>query len=135
VSSSHRIVNPAGLMPAEGFAHAVVAAPGRTVYLGGQTGHDRDGRLVGESLVLQFDRAAANVVEVLSAVGGAPADLVAIQILVADVAAYRAASVEIGDAYRKHFGNHFPAMSLFEVARLYDSAAKVELVCVAVVAG
>ena len=134
MSSPHRIVNPPGLMPPVGFGHAVVAAPGRTVYLGGQTGHDRDGRLVGESLVLQFDRAAANVVEALGEVGGAPTDVVSMQILVVDLAEYRAASAAIGDAYRKHFGSHFPAMALFEVAGLYDSSARVELVCVAVVA-
>jgi hypothetical protein len=29
--SPHRVVNPAGLAPPVGFAHAVVAAPGRTV--------------------------------------------------------------------------------------------------------
>ena len=135
MSFPHRIVNPPGLMPPVGFAHAVVAAPGRTVYLGGQTGHDRDGRLVGDSLVLQFERAAANVVEALAAVGAVPADLVSVQMFVTEMAAYRAASAPIGDAYRKHFGRHFPAIALLEVAGLHDTGAKVELVCVAVVAG
>ena len=32
----HELVNPEGLPPARGFSHAVIAAPGRTVYLGGR---------------------------------------------------------------------------------------------------
>ena len=55
------------------------------------------------------------------------------QIFVTDAAAYRDALKEIGGAYRRHFGRHYPAMGLFEVAGLFDPEAKVELMCVAVV--
>jgi enamine deaminase RidA (YjgF/YER057c/UK114 family) len=56
------------------------------------------------------------------------------QIFVTDVAEYQRLSKEIGDAYRRHFGRHFPAMALLEVRRLFDPAAKVELMCIAVTA-
>jgi hypothetical protein len=39
----------------------------------------------------------------------------------------------LGACYRRHFGRHYPAMALFEVARLFDEPCQVELVCMAVV--
>ena len=131
----HRIVNPETLAPPEGFAHAVVAAPGRTIYLGGQVAYDAEGRLTGDTMAEQLDVAAGNVVEALRAAGGAPEHLVSLQIFVTDVEAYRAALGPVGAAYRRHFGRHYPAMALFEVSRLFDPGALVELVGVAVVPG
>lgn len=122
----HRIVNPEALAPPAGFAHAVVAAPGRTVYLGGQIG-------TGATIADQFSEAAGNVVTALRAAGAEPEHLVSMTIFVTDVAEYRAALDPIGAAYRKHFGKHYPAMALFEVSGLFDPAALVELVAVAVV--
>ena len=74
--SPHRVVNPEGLAPPVGFAHAVVAAPGRTVYLGGQAAQGPDGAIAGATLAEQFDLAAANLVAALAAAGGAPGLLV-----------------------------------------------------------
>ena len=56
------------------------------------------------------------------------------QIFVTDVTEYRRLSKEVGEAYRRHFGRHYPAMALLEVRRLFEPAAKVELMCVAVTA-
>ena len=122
----HRIVNPEALAPPAGFAHAVVAAPGRTVYLGGQIG---DGATVAD----QFAAAAANVVTALRGAGAEPQHLVSLTIFVTDVDSYRKALDPIGASYRKHFGKHYPAMALFEVSRLFEPGALVELVGVAVV--
>jgi len=129
----HRIVNPAGLAPPVGFAHAVVAAPGRTVYLGGQTAHGSDGRLVGRTIGEQFEAAARNLATALAAAGGAPEHLVSLQVYTTDAAAYRAALRELGAAYRRQLGRHYVASALFEVAGLFDPAAKVELMGIAVI--
>lgn len=133
MTSPHRIVNPASLARPSGFSHAVAAAPGRIVYLGGQTAQGSDGRILGETLVEQLDRAAANVVEALGAVGGRPEHLVSMQIFVTDAAEYRRSLEELGRVYRSRFGRHFPAIALLEVGGLFDPEAKVELVCVAVI--
>ena len=133
MSTPHRIVNPDTLAPPTGFAHAVVAAAGRTVYLGGQTAHDAEGRLVADDLVDQFDAAAGNLVTALRAAGGAPEQLVARTIVTTDGDGYRAALGALGRVYRRHLGTHYPATSWFEVAGLFDPAALVELVGVAVV--
>ncbi|HEX2058984.1 MAG TPA: RidA family protein [Actinomycetota bacterium] len=122
----HRIVNPETLPPPAGFAHAVVAAPGRTVYLGGQIGD-------GPTMSAQFASAARNVVTALRAAGAEPEHLVSLTIFVTDVEEYRKSLSPIGASYRKHFGKHYPAMALFEVSGLFDPAARVELVGVAVV--
>jgi enamine deaminase RidA (YjgF/YER057c/UK114 family) len=131
--SPHRLVNPEGLAPPVGFAHAVVAAPGRTVYLGGQAAQGPDGAIEGATLAEQFDLAAGNLVAALAAAGGAPEHLVSLHIYVTDAAAYRAALAELGAAYRRHLGRHYVATALFEVAGLFDPAAEVELVGIAVV--
>jgi enamine deaminase RidA (YjgF/YER057c/UK114 family) len=133
VSTPHAVVNPPTLAPAVGFAHAVVAAPGRTVWLGGQTGVDVTGRVVGGSLVEQFDRAAANVVAALAAAGAGPEHLVSMLICTTDMSAYRSALPELGAAYRRRLGRHYPATALVGVTQLFDGEALVELICVAVV--
>jgi len=131
--SPHELVNPEALAPPFGYSHAVVPAAGRTVYLGGQAGHRADGTLAGEALLEQLDRALANVAAALRAAGGQPEHLVSVQVYVTDAGEYRAHLREAGEAWRRHLGRHYPAVSLLEVSGLFDPKAKVELVCIAVV--
>jgi enamine deaminase RidA (YjgF/YER057c/UK114 family) len=133
VSSPHELINPPALAAPVGFSHAVAPAAGRTVYLGGQAGHDAEGRIVGAGMVEQLDRAAANVVEALAAAGGRAEHIVSVQIFTTNVAEYRAAVGELGEVWRARFGRHYPALALFEVTALFDPEAKVELVAVAVI--
>jgi len=132
MSGPHEIVVAPGLAPPVGYAHAVVAAPGRTVWLGGQTALDAGGEIEGATLAEQFDVAAGNVVAALAAAGCTAEDLVSLQIFVTDVEEYRAALDELGPVWRRHFGRRYPAAGLFGVTRLFDAAAKVELMAVAV---
>jgi enamine deaminase RidA (YjgF/YER057c/UK114 family) len=127
----HRIVNPDSLLPPVGFAHAVVAAPGRTVHLGGQTGHRRDGSL-DDGLVAQFDQALANLAVVLSASGAVATDLVSIHVYTTDIDSYRAAGAALGEVWRRHLGRHYPAIAVFGIGALYDPRAVVEVVAQAV---
>ena len=132
MSSRHSIVNPDALAKPTGFSHAVVAQAGRTIYLAGQTAQRADGTIAGETMAAQYDQAAANVVTALRAAGGEPSQLVSMQIFVTDIDEYLRSRKEIGEAYRRHFGNQYPAMALLEVRRLFDPAAKVELMAIAV---
>jgi enamine deaminase RidA (YjgF/YER057c/UK114 family) len=134
IASPHDIRNPETLPPAQGFSHAVIAQPGRTVYLAGQTAQQTDGTIVDGTIAEQFDVAAGNVVKALEAAEARPQDLVSMQIFVTDVAEYQRSSKEIGEAYRRHFGRHYPAMALLEVKRLFDPKAMVELMGIAVTA-
>ena len=131
--SPHQLVNPETMAPASGFAHAVVAAPGRLVFLGGQTSHDAEGVCRGDTVVEQFDLALGNIATALAAAGGCPEHLVSMQIFVTRIDDYRSSMRELSQRYRARFGRHYPAMALFEVTSLLDPLAQVELVCVAVV--
>lgn len=124
------LINSPELAPAVGFSHAVRA--GNAVYLAGQTAQAPDGRIVGETIAEQFDRAAANLMTALRAAGGEPDDLVSLQVFVTEVGEYRDSLVELGQVWRRHFGRRYPAIGLFGVTELFDPAAKVELMGVAV---
>ena len=130
---AHRFLNPEELSPPAGFSHVAVAAPGRLVFLAGQTAHHPDGTLAGSTVAEQFAAAAEAVATALSAAGATPADMVSLQIFTTDVDAYRAETKAIGAAYRAVFGPHYPPMALFGVTRLYDPEALVELVATAVI--
>jgi enamine deaminase RidA (YjgF/YER057c/UK114 family) len=126
VSAEHRIVDVPGLPEPVGYAHAVVAAPGRTVYLGGQVG-------AGETIVEQFDAATANLVAALRAAGGEPDDLVSLVVYATKLDEYRASLSDLGEVWRHHFGRRYPAMALVGVSGLLAPHARVELMGVAVV--
>ena len=131
--AAHRFFNPEGLGPPVGFSHVAVAAPGRLVFLAGETAHQADGTLSGTTVAEQFAAAAENVATALAAAGATPADVVSLQIFTTDVDGYRSQSKAIGAAYRQVFGPHYPPMALFGVDRLFDPHAVVELVATAVI--
>jgi len=129
----HQVVNPPDLSPPTGYAHAVVTAPGRLVFLGGQTAHAADGSLPGPGIVEQFDACCANVAIALRAAGARPQDIAWTQVFTSDAAAYLGALKDLGRAWRRHFGTHYPAMAWFEVKSLFDPAAIVEIMAIAVI--
>jgi enamine deaminase RidA (YjgF/YER057c/UK114 family) len=131
----HRIVVSPDLAPPVGYAQAIVAAPGRTVYLGGQTALNRQNEIVGDTVVEQFEVAAGNVMTALRAAGGEPEDIVSMQIFVRDVEDYKANLPELARAWKRNFGTHYPAAGLFGVTRLFDEPALIELMTVAVIPG
>ena len=133
MTSPHSLLNPDTLADPRGFSHVVIPAEGRLVFLAGQAAQARDGSVQGADMAEQFGVAAANVVDALAAAGARPEHLVSLQIFVTDAAAYTSALTEIGEAYRQHLGDHYPAVAWFEVKALFDPAALVELVGTAVV--
>lgn len=130
-ASPHELINPEGLPAPAGYSHAVAASPGRTVHVAGQIGATPEG--IPEGIAEQFDRACGNVVAALRAAGAEPEHVVAMQIFTTDVDSYRGGSTEIGEAYRAHFGRHYPAMALIGVDALFEPEARVELVATAVI--
>jgi len=125
-------INAPELPAPVGFSHAVKA--GDTVYLAGQVAQGPGGTISAKTMAEQFDLAAANLITALRAAGGEPSDLVSLQVFVTDVAAYKGSLRALGEVWRRHFGRHYPAMGLFGVTELFDPAAKIELMGVAVIA-
>ena len=125
--------NPPGLAPATGFAPAVAASAGRFVFLAGQTALDDRGRVVGDGVVAQFERALANLLRALAACGGEPAHLASLTVYIVDMDDYRSHSGEIGAVWRRLAGRDYPAMAAVGVARLWDVEALVEVQGIAVI--
>lgn len=120
-------INPEGLARPSGFAHAVRAEATVRVYLAGQTALDSEGRIVGTSVVEQFEQALSNLLTALRAAGGSPEHLASVTIYIVDIADYRAHAREIGAVWRRLAGSDYPAMAGIGVARLWDDDALVEL--------
>ncbi|KPK15811.1 MAG: hypothetical protein AMK69_26740 [Nitrospira bacterium SG8_3] len=121
------LINPSDLVKPLGYSHGAMG----TGRLAGQIGSDKEGKLVGDGLVEQFDRALGSVVRVVEEAGGKAEHIVKLNLLVLDKNEYREKGRDMGAVYRKHMGRHFPAMTLAEVKGLWDEGAKVEVEAVA----
>lgn len=130
---SHRMLQPGGMPPGRGFSHGVVAEQGRTVWVAGEIGTDAEGTIVGDDLLSQFDQALSNVVAVLAAADARPDDVVAMQIFVTSIDDYRTAANHLAPVWRRHMGQHYPAMALLGISELVDPQAVVEITATAVV--
>jgi enamine deaminase RidA (YjgF/YER057c/UK114 family) len=119
-------VNPTSLARPSGFSHAVVGT-GRTVFLAGQTALDREGTIVGDSVVAQFEVALTNLLTALAAAGGAPTDLASLTVYIVDMDDYRSNARAIGEVWQRLVGRSYPAMAGVGVARLWDEEALVEV--------
>ena len=129
--SVHRALHPAGWKAPRGYANGIVAA-GRTVYLGGQVGWNGDQVFESADFVVQVEQTLRNIVAILKEAGAGPEHLVRLTWFVLDKREYRDRLREIGAAYRKVIGKHYPAMSLVEVGALVEDEARVEIEATAV---
>ncbi|MBX6328272.1 MAG: RidA family protein [Pseudolabrys sp.] len=130
--SGFDILQPRDWPRPQGYSNGV-AASGRNVFIAGQIGWTAEAKLVSGGLVAQVEQALRNVVAVLAEAGGAPRHLVRLNWYVVDKAAYLAQRKEIGAAYRRVIGRHYPAMTLLVVAGLLEEGAMVEIEATAVV--
>jgi enamine deaminase RidA (YjgF/YER057c/UK114 family) len=126
-------INPDELARPSGFSHAVSATERRLVFLAGQIGIDREGRLAAGGVVAQFEQALANVLTALAAAGGRPEDLVSLTLYITDLQDYQAHGKEIGAVWRKLAGTEYPAMAGVGVTRLWDPEAHIEIQGIAAV--
>jgi enamine deaminase RidA (YjgF/YER057c/UK114 family) len=129
--SDFQFLHPAGWKPAKGYSNGV-AAQGRQIYVAGQIGWTAEAKLIGDDFVAQIEQALKNVVAVLAEAGATPEHIVRLNWYVTDKPSYVARQREIGEAYRRVIGRHFPAMTLLVVG-LLEEGAKVEIEATAVV--
>ncbi|MYH33680.1 MAG: RidA family protein [Gammaproteobacteria bacterium] len=127
----NEILQPPGWSRPKGYANGV-SARGRLVFTAGQIGWDTQGNFP-DTLAGQVELALANVVAVLAEAGAGPEHLVRLTWFIIDRRAYLDAQSEIGAAYRRVLGRHYPAMSLVEVSALVESKALVEIEATAVI--
>lgn len=125
------VVQPETWPAPKGYANGVVAE-GRQVHIAGQIGWTAEAKLISTDFVAQVEQALANIVQVLAAAGGEPSHIVRLTWYLTDKSEYMSRQKEIGAAYRRVIGRHFPAMSAIVVAALIEDGAKVEIEATAV---
>ena len=131
-SSDPQILHPEHWAPCKGYSNGI-AAVGRQVFIAGQIGWNACGEFESNDFVAQVEQALSNVVQVLAQAGGEPRHLVRLNWYLTDKAEYVARQKEVGDAYRRMIGRHFPVMTLLIVAGLLDERAKIEIEATAVI--
>ena len=127
-----RLLHPKGWAPTSGFANGV-AAEGRQIFVAGQVGWNVRQEIVDDDFVAQVEQALRNIVDILAEADARPEHLVRLTWYITDKREYIARSKEVGEAYRRVVGRHFPAMTLVQVTALVDDRAKVEIEATAVV--
>ena len=133
MSRRMEIVQPDGWAKPRGYSNGILVEGGRTLYISGQVAFDAKCKMVGVGcLVTQFEQTLRNIASVVATAGGSLKDVVKMSLFVTDKVAYKAAGKEIGAIYRAAFGDHYPVMSLFEIADFYDEDVLIEIESIAV---
>ena len=127
-----QILHPKSWVPTRGFSNGV-AAEGRQVFVAGQIGWNARQEIVSDDFVSQVEQALNNVVAILAEADARPEHLVRLTWYITDKLEYLARSSEVGQAYRRVIGRHFPAMTLVQVVALVEDRAKVEIEATAVI--
>ena len=121
-----RTIHPDGWAPALGYANGMLMPDG-TLHIGGQIGWDSQKTFVEGGFIPQMEQALRNIVDITRAAGGDVADIGRLTWFVKDKAEYLAHQREVGEAYRRVMGRHFPAMSMIIINDLVEDEALIEI--------
>ena len=130
--SQFEFLQPNNWIACKGYSNGL-AAEGRQVFIAGQVGWNASGKFESDDFVAQVEQALSNIVQILAQAGGKARNLVRLNWYLTDKAEYVARQKEVGDAYRRVIGRHFPTMTLLIVAGLLEERAKVEIEATAVI--
>lgn len=130
---THQIIQPDGWVQAKGYANGVLTEDG-TLYTGGQIGWNKDQVFEAKDFIGQMEQTLRNVLDIVEAAGGTATDVVRMTWFIKDKREYMARQREVGEAYRRVFGRHFPAMAMLVVADLIEDEAQVEIEATAKIA-
>lgn len=126
-------INPASLPTPTGYSYAMSTEGTHAIYFSGHTAMSAEGEIVGpDDIAKQFEKALLNLSQTANEAEVELDDIVKLTLYATDVDAYQASSKEIGAIYRRFFGDYYPAMTLVEVSRLWDSAGMIEIEAIAV---
>jgi 2-iminobutanoate/2-iminopropanoate deaminase len=123
--------NPSELSKPNGYSHVVIVNHGRLVFVAGQVGIDKDGKIAGD-FASQAKQAFANLKVALAAAGTRPADLIKINYYVVGLnheklLALREARDSVIDK------EHPPASTLAGVQALFRDDVQIEIEAEAVI--
>ncbi|MBZ3695263.1 RidA family protein [Phyllobacterium calauticae] len=126
------IIHPQGWPAAKGYSNGM-AAEGKVIFVGGQIGWTKDQTFETDDFVEQAEQAMRNIVDILASAGAETTDLVRLTWFITDKKIYVAEQKRLGEAYRRVFGRHYPAMTLVQVVALLEDRALVEIEATAVI--
>lgn len=131
-NSQMQILQPPTWARPRGYANGITAS-GRLVFISGQIGWDERCRFQATDFVSQARQALKNVLTVLAEANGRAEHIVRLTWYVVDKQEYLACSKELGVTYRELMGEHYPVMTMVQVAGLVEDQARVEIEATAVV--
>lgn len=123
-----QLINPPGMSNPPTYSHVVRA--GKTLYIAGQVGADKDGKMAGDTMAAQLAQVFANLKTALASQGADVQHIAKINIYVTDVEAFRAP--DAAKLRTDFFKGHKPASTLVQVVRLASPDYKVEIEAIAV---
>ncbi len=126
------ILQPPGWKPAKGYANGI-RAEGTLVVTGGQIGWNANQEFESDDFVVQCEQTLRNIVDILKEAEAGPEHIVRLTWYITDRLEYLACQKDLGAAYRRVMGRHFPAMAVVQVTSLMEARAKVEIEATAVV--
>jgi enamine deaminase RidA (YjgF/YER057c/UK114 family) len=127
-----RSLLPPGWPRPKGYANGI-AARGRLVFTAGVIGWDETERLVSDTLAGQFEQILRNTLAILAEDGAGPEHIVRMTWYVTDRDDYVSHLTEIGAAWRRVIGKHYPCMAVVAVSALVEPAARIEIETTAVI--
>jgi enamine deaminase RidA (YjgF/YER057c/UK114 family) len=130
VAAKTRFVNPEGLVRPPTYTQVVeVISPGPTIYISGQLGTDRDGKLAAGDFRAQAEQVFKNLQIALASVGASCADIVKLNSYLAHIT-----DLPILREIRARYlnGAALPASTTLEVAKFARRDALLEIEAVAV---
>lgn len=127
MTSETEIFLPEGWKRPKGYANAIALPKGRSLFIAGMVGWDKNEEFQSDEFASQFRQALLNVAACIKAAGSRIDCIGRMTIYVTDKQEYVDSLKEIGTVWREVMGNHFPAMALVEVNGLLEDRAKVEI--------
>lgn len=126
------IVQPKGWKRPKGYANGILAE-GKMLFVAGQVGWNEREEFESDDFVKQAEQALKNIVAVLNEGGAKPEHIARMTWYVTSNKEYVDRLAEVGKVYKSIIGPHYPAMSLVQVAGLFEVGAKLEIEATAVI--
>ena len=129
---THSLISPDAWAAPKGYANGVMTKDG-ILFVGGQIGWNADQVFETHDFIGQMEQTLRNILAVVEAAGGTAESITRLTWFVIDKKEYAARQAEVGAAYRKVLGKHFPAMTMVVVSALVEDEALIEIEATAVI--
>ena len=121
-----KTIQPEGWATPLGYANGMLG-PNGILHVGGQVGWNADKVFEASDFVGQMEQSLANIRAIVEAAGGQVTDIARLTWFIKDKEEYLSRQREVGQAYRRVFGRHFPAMSVIVVKDFIEEGALLEI--------